>query len=118
MKENITKTANHLNNLRIKHQVCHNNGIYPFKNQDWKVLHENYENVTGLKVKLGENLRNNKALYCFDIDCKEQENQGEILFKYFLEKFPYLKNTYIEKTNESIKVAKFIIRENGKLIEK
>ena len=101
MKGNIMSAARFLNDLSIGHQGCHNKGLYPFKNQEWKKLHEDYENVTGLKIKLGDDLGNDKALYCFDIDCKEQEKEGEILLSYFLNKYPYLKDTYIEKTKSN-----------------
>lgn len=101
MKNNIMSAARFLNDLGIRHQICHDKGLYPFKNQEWEKLHEDYENVTGLKIRLGDDLGNDKALYCFDIDCKGQEKKGEILLSYFLNKYPYLKDTYIEKTKSN-----------------
>ncbi|MEI6856245.1 MAG: hypothetical protein V5784_01830 [Psychrilyobacter sp.] len=39
MKRSIKGVAYLLNDLGISHQICHNKGMYPFKNQNWEKLH-------------------------------------------------------------------------------
>lgn len=102
-KENsfMKETALKLESIGVNHQIIHNEGTYPFQNQEWRKLHEDYTNVTGIKVKLGEDLGNNRSLYCLDIDCKGQDKQGKELLDLVLDKMPKLKDTYIEKTKSN-----------------
>ena len=95
----MMQTIEYLKKLKIPHQLLFDKKPYCIKNSEYRIEHDNYIGVTGIKVKNGITANENINLYTFDIDCKRGLTQeGKQLYKIMQEEFPELKETYHELT--------------------